>query len=47
MILTVTGTTPIQKAVELINHRPRKCLDYRTSFEVFYELSSDIDALHF
>jgi hypothetical protein len=37
----------VQKAVELINHRPRKCLDYRTPFEVFYELSSDIDALHF
>jgi IS30 family transposase len=37
----------VQKAVELINHRPRKCLDYRTPCEVLYELSSDIDALHF
>ena len=36
----------VQKAVELINNRPRKCLDYRTPFEVFYELSSYLDALH-
>jgi IS30 family transposase len=47
MILTVTGTTPIQKAVELINHRPQKCLDYRTSFEVLYGIGSNNDALHF
>jgi IS30 family transposase len=31
--------------VELINNRPRKCLDYRTHFEVFYGIGSDNDAV--
>lgn len=35
----------VEKTVELINHRPRKSLDYQTPFEVFYKLSSDFDAL--
>jgi IS30 family transposase len=35
----------VQKAVELINNRPRKCLAYQTPFEVFYKVPSDIDAL--
>ena len=34
-----------QKAVNLINHRPRKSLDYRTPYEVFFA-SSDTVALH-
>jgi len=34
-----------QKVVDLINHRPRKSLDYRTPYEVFYSLSSDKVAL--
>lgn len=25
----------LEKAVEMLNHRPRKCLNYRTAFEVF------------
>jgi transposase, IS30 family len=35
----------LETAVDLINHRPRKSLDYRTPFEVFYSQSSDPDAL--
>lgn len=27
----------LQKVVELINHRPRKCLDYKTPHEVFFK----------
>jgi IS30 family transposase len=33
------------KAVALINHRPRKSLDYRTPYEVFYANRSDTVAL--
>lgn len=29
----------LEKAVEILNHRPRKCLNYRTSFEVFNPVS--------
>ncbi|MCL1493991.1 MAG: hypothetical protein M1G31_25090 [Pseudanabaena sp. Salubria-1] len=28
-----------QKAVDFINHRPRKSLDYRTPYEVFFTSS--------
>jgi transposase, IS30 family len=35
-----------QKAVNLINHRPRKSLDYRTPYEVFFSSSSEPVALH-
>jgi IS30 family transposase len=35
----------LEKAVMLINHRPRKSLDYRTPFEVFYANKSGTDAL--
>lgn len=35
----------LEKAVDLINNRPRKSLDYRTPFEVFYSKKSDADAL--
>jgi IS30 family transposase len=28
----------VEKAVALLNHRPRKSLDYRTPYEVFYNL---------
>lgn len=35
----------LEKAVELINKRPRKSLDYRTPFEVFYAHTSDAVAL--
>jgi IS30 family transposase len=34
------------QAVDLINHRPRKSLGYRTPFEVFYSLSSAPVSLH-
>lgn len=35
----------LQKVVELINHRPRKSLDYRTPFEVFFASTSELGAL--
>ncbi len=35
----------VERAVNLINNRPRKCLDYRTPNEVFYEARSDSDAI--
>ena len=34
-----------QKAVDFINHRPRKSLDYRTPYEVFFA-SSETVAFH-
>ena len=35
----------IERAVNLVNNRPRKCLDYRTPNELFYEGKSDSDAI--
>ena len=35
----------VKKAVDLINNRPRKSLDYQTPYEVLYNISSDI--MHF
>jgi IS30 family transposase len=35
----------VKKAVDLINNRPRKSLDYQTPYEVFYNIPSDI--MHF
>ncbi len=35
----------LERVVDLINHRPRKSLDYRTPYEVFYEHRSDTVAL--
>lgn len=35
----------LQKAVDLINNRPRKSLDYRTPFEIFYADTLDAVAL--
>jgi IS30 family transposase len=35
----------LDKTVALINNRPRKSLDYRTPYEVFYSHKSDPDAL--
>lgn len=32
----------LQKAVDLINHRPRKCLDYKTPHEVYFEQSGAV-----
>ncbi len=32
----------VDEVVELINHRPRKSLDYRTPHEVFWEQSGDV-----
>jgi hypothetical protein len=32
-------------AVNFINNRPRKCLDYRNPNEVFYEDRSDSDVI--
>jgi transposase, IS30 family len=31
----------IQRVEDLLNHRPRKCLGYRTPFEVFQDLTGD------
>ncbi|MDB9397750.1 IS30 family transposase, partial [Microcystis aeruginosa CS-573] len=35
----------VERAVNLINNRPRKCLDYQTPNEVFYKGRSDSDAI--
>ncbi|ELP53304.1 integrase core domain protein [Microcystis aeruginosa TAIHU98] len=35
----------VERAVNLINNRPRKCLDYQTPNEVFYQARSDSDAI--
>jgi IS30 family transposase len=35
----------LQTAVDLINHRPRKSLDYRTPHEVFFADTSELVAL--
>ena len=35
----------VEKAVNLINNRPRKSLDYQTPDELFYNISSD--TMHF
>ncbi|AKV67238.1 Mobile element protein [Microcystis panniformis FACHB-1757] len=35
----------VERAVNLINNRPRKCLDYRSPNEVFYEGRSDSNAI--
>ena len=35
----------LENAVELVNHRPRKLLDYQTPFEVFYLQASETVAL--
>jgi IS30 family transposase len=33
----------IKIAVDRLNHRPRKCLDFKTPFEVFFDLSVALD----
>jgi IS30 family transposase len=43
--LKIVKPESVQKVVNLINNRPRKCLDYRTPFEVFYGIGSDRDAI--
>jgi IS30 family transposase len=35
----------VERAVNLINNRPRKCLDYRNPNEVFYEDRLDSDVI--
>ncbi|MFM7717148.1 MAG: IS30 family transposase, partial [Microcystis sp.] len=35
----------VERAVNLINNRPRKCLDYRTASKVFYGCRSDSNAI--
>ena len=35
----------VEKAVRNLNHRPRKSLGYLTPYEVFYQKTSDTDAL--
>ncbi len=42
--LKIVKREELTKIIDLINHRPRKCLDYRTPFEVFYGKTSDGDA---
>jgi IS30 family transposase len=41
----IVKSEALEKAVMLINTRPRKSLDYKTPFEVFYSDKSDTDAL--
>jgi len=36
--LKILKPEEIERAVNLINNRPRKCLDYRTPNKVFYEI---------
>ena len=36
MELTAVTQEQVQKAVDLLNHRPRKVLEFRTPFEVFF-----------
>ena len=47
-VLTVTrGNTALEADIAsveaLLNHRPRKCLDWKTPFEVFWEKSVALD----
>ena len=41
----IIKSSEVEKVVSLINNRPRKSLDYRTPYEVFYSNTSDTDAL--
>ena len=34
--VSVTDMEQVQKAVDLLNHRPRKVLEFRTPFEVYF-----------
>jgi IS30 family transposase len=43
--LKIVKPEEVKRVVNLINNRPRKCLDYRTQFEVFYGIGSDSDAI--
>ena len=43
--LKIVTPEQVERAVNLINNRPRKCLDYRTPNEVFYEGRSDSDVI--
>jgi IS30 family transposase len=43
--LKIVKPEEVKRVVNLINNRPRKCLDYRTPFEVFYGIGSDSDAI--
>lgn len=43
--LRIVKPRELERAVSLINDRPRKALDYQTPFEVFYANQSDNDAL--
>ena len=43
--LKILKPEEVERAVNLINNRPRKCLDYRTPNEVFYGGRSDSDAI--
>ena len=41
----IVKSSEVVNVVNLINNRPRKSLDYRTPYEVFYSHTSDNDAL--
>ena len=43
--LKIVKPEQVERAVNLINNRPRKCLDYRIPNEVFYEGRLDSDAI--
>jgi transposase, IS30 family len=43
--LKIVREENFQKVVDLINHRPRKSLDYRTPYELFYSQSEKPVAL--
>lgn len=38
--LKAVSPEQVQAAVDQLNHRPRKCLGYRTPYEVFYKLAT-------
>ena len=43
--LKILKPEQVERAVNLMNNRPRQCLDYRTPNEVFYKGGSDSDAI--
>ena len=43
--LKIVEPEEVERAVNLINNRPRKCLDYRIPNEVFYKGRLDRDAI--
>ena len=40
--LTTVTATEIEQAMDKLNHRPRKSLDYRTPYEVFFNARTSL-----